>query len=63
MHDTYPISVINDREIIKAMHFAMGISFNSFLRSVISFLNLFLELLSNVLSKCNMDMYLNLSTK
>lgn len=48
MHDTYPISVINDKEIFKAMHFAMGISLNSFLRLVISFLNLFLELSSNV---------------
>ena len=59
MLDAYPISVINDQEIIKAMHFAMGISFNSFLRLVISFLNLLLELSSCVLSMCNMDMHLN----
>ena len=44
-HDTYPISVFNDREIFKDMHFPMGISFDSFLRLVISFLNLFKKLL------------------
>ena len=56
MHDAYPISVFNDREIFKDMHFPMGISFDSFLRLVISFLNLFKKLLK-VLSIYKMNMY------